>query len=123
MSSVVASTATVVLTGALAALLAPASRRRWWAGIAAGAMAVAYVAVRLGTFAKPDTFQLVFTVSALVAVVAHRRAPHRGWVVAAAACVGFAAAAKYTGGVLGLVVLAGVVDRDLTIKSAGTHQG
>lgn len=116
--TVVASTATVVLTGLLAALLAPAPRRRWWAGIAAGGMAVAYVAVRLGTFAKPDTFQLVFTVTALVAAVAYRRSRHRGWVLAAAACVGFAAAAKYTGGVLGLVVLAAVVDRDDVRRSA-----
>ena len=102
----------VVLTGLLAFAAAAGDRRRVTAAlVGAGALAVAYVAVRLGGIVKPDHLQAVAMVAAVAAALRHDATGARRWAVAAGAATGLAVAAKYAGGVVALPVAVALLTR------------
>ncbi|HEU5421970.1 MAG TPA: glycosyltransferase family 39 protein [Nitrolancea sp.] len=94
--------ATVPLVGLIARRMA--SRRRDLAGlVAAGILAVSYLHVKDSHYLKPDIPTAFFTALTLwftLDALEHDR--RRSWLLAAVA-TGLAAAAKYTGGAVGLV--------------------
>jgi hypothetical protein len=96
-------TALVVLTGWLAAEVAPAARRRWVSWGAAGLVAVAYVAVRMSRTIHPEIVQALAVVASLGFGVRYDRTGRRRDLVCAGLLAGAAAGVKYLG-VLALVV-------------------
>lgn len=95
----------ILLVGLLGAAVVrdPIAARLVGLGSAA-AVAVSYLAVRLGSMSKPDVLQMVFAVGCVLASVLWVRRAERRWLLAAGALAGLAAASKYAG-VLAVVPL------------------
>lgn len=103
----------VLLTGLLGGAVAPVRSRRAVALVAAAAVAVNYLAVRLGNHPKPDVLQDVWMVGAALAAVVYLRRPRWSWMAATGLLAGLAGATKYAGAVVGIAGLAAVVMADV----------